>query len=207
MNIEELKQSWLDLREETRKQKIVTDELIRSAINDRVERLGQGFKIAGILLSIGLVCQLAAIIPHIDLFVSDFGGGLDASVRTAVIGYAIITVQYALAVSAVTILYRAHRDITSADDLLLMSRALQRYNRLKRNLKLPVIVLQIILMYAVINMLVDKQAAYLTLLVTVPAIAIIYTIKNSRDSRDIREIERRIADLRRSEQRDKNIGI
>ena len=54
MNIEDLKQSWLDLREETRKQKIVTDELIRSVINDRVERLGQGFKIAGILLAAGV---------------------------------------------------------------------------------------------------------------------------------------------------------
>ena len=45
MNIEDLKQSWLDLREETRKQKIVTDELIRSVINDRVERLGQGLSL------------------------------------------------------------------------------------------------------------------------------------------------------------------
>lgn len=82
-----------------------------------------------------------------------------------------------------------------------MSRALQRYNRLKRNLKPPMIALQIILLYIAMNILVDERAAVTTVLMTVPAVMVIYTIKNRRDARDIREIERRIDDLRSSEER------
>ena len=201
MNIEDLKQSWLDLREETRKQKIVTDELIRSVINDRVERLGQGFKIAGILFAAGFAMLLAAAIPYIDLFVRDFGGGLERCRPAVLVGYATIVAQYLLAVAGITRLYRAYRDISAADNLLRMSRALQRYNRLKRNLKPPMIALQIILLYIAMNILVDERAALTTVLMTVPAVMVIYTIKNRRDARDIREIERRIDDLRRSEER------
>ena len=51
------------------------------------------------------------------------------------------------------------------------------------------------------NILVDELAALTTVLMTVPAVMVIYTIKNRRDARDIREIERRIDDLRRSEER------
>jgi len=201
MNIEDLKQSWLDLREETRKQKIVTDELIRLIINDRVERLGRGFRIAGILLSIGFAFLLTAAMPYIDLFISDFWGGVGHTLPAAVIGYGTIVAQYLLALAAVAILHRAHRDIVAAGDLLTMSRSLQRYNRLRQNMKPPIMVLQIILMYIAVNMLVDRRTASITILVTVPASIIIYAVKSRSDARDIREIERRIDDLRRSEER------
>ena len=63
------------------------------------------------------------------------------------------------------------------------------------------IALQIILLYIAMNILVDERAAVTTVLMTVPAVMVIYTIKNRRDARDIREIERRIDDLRSSEER------
>ena len=63
------------------------------------------------------------------------------------------------------------------------------------------IALQIILLYIAMNILADERAALTTVLMTVPAVMVIYTIKNRRDARDIREIERRIDDLRRSEER------
>ncbi len=63
------------------------------------------------------------------------------------------------------------------------------------------IALQIILLYIAMNILVDERAAVTTVLMTVPVVMVIYTIKNRRDARDIREIERRINDLRSSEER------
>lgn len=201
MDMEDLKQSWSELREETRRQKIVTDELIRSVINDRVERLGRGFKVAGILITVGFICLSITISRHIGLFINDFGGGLDIVSRTAIIAEGLIIAQYLLCVFAVTRLYRAHRDISASDDLLHMSFALKRYNRLKRNLKPTIIITQIILLAIVMNLLFDQQTASMIIIVTIPAVLVIYTIKNRSDSRDIREIEQRIEDLRRAEKR------
>ena len=144
---------------------------------------------------------LAAAIPHIDLFVSHFGGGLDRCRPAVIVGYATIVAQYLFAVAGITRLHRAYRDISAADNLLRMSRALQRYNRLKRNLKPPMIALQIILLYIAMNILADERAAVTTVLMTAPAVMVIYAIKNRRDACDIREIERRIDDLRSSEER------
>ena len=201
MDMEDLKQSWSELREETRRQKIVTDELIRSVINDRVERLGRGFKVAGILITVGFICLSITISHHIGLFINDFGGGLDIVSRTALVAEGLIIAQYLLCVFAVARLYRAHRDISASDDLLRMSFALKRYNRLKRNLKPTIIIMQIILLAIVMNLLFDQQTASMIIIVTVPAVLVIYTIKNRSDSRDIREIEQRIEDLRRAEKR------
>lgn len=201
MDMEDLKQSWLCLCEETRRQKIVTDELIRSVINDRVERLGRGFKVAGIFLTVGFICLAITISHHIGLFISDFGGGLNIVSRTTLAVEGLIIVQYLLCVFAVAKLYFAHRDISASDDLLRMSLALRRYNRLKRNLKPTIVILQIILLAIVMNLLFDQQTASIMTIVTSFGVLVIYTIKNRSDSRDIREIEQRIEDLRRSEKR------
>lgn len=198
MDIEELKQSWQELQEQTRKQKIVTTELIRSAITDRVEHLGQGFRLAAILLTVGFLLLLTCTIPRIYLIISHFGGGLfDNAVYSAAVGCGLLLAEYLLAGFTVAAFYRAHRRIVCAGDLRRMSQALKRYKHMSRNLKPAIIINVIIITWMSVYVLTDADTAAGIVITAGPIAAAIYFVKNRRDARDIKEIERKIADLER----------
>ncbi len=198
MDIEELRKSWMELQEQTRKQKIVTTELIRSAINDRVEHLGQGFRLAAILLTAGLLLLLTCTIPKISLIINHFGGGLfDDAVYSAVVGCGLLLAEYLLAGLVVAAFYRAHRRIVRAGDLRRMSHALRLYSHMNRNLKPVIIIVAILFMWLSTYVLTDADTAAVIVITFGPIAGVIYIVKSRRDARDIKEIERRIADLER----------
>lgn len=202
MNLEDLKQGWTELQEQTRKQKIVTAELVRSAINDRVEHLGRGFRLAAIMLTAGFICLITGLIPMIELIINDFGagGGLsDDAGRSALAGGGLLIAGYMIAGLAVATLYRAHGDILRSGDLRCMSRALQRYSRMSHRIKPATIAAEAVIMWVALYIIAGADMASGAAMTAVPAAIAIYAVKSRRDARDIAEIERRIADLRQLE--------